>query len=284
MKPKWICFVCVIAALLAMPVCGSEQISSKASVDMKGRHKMALLAHRGESYIAPENTLAAFKMAWDKGAKAVELDVYLTKDHKIVVVHDANTKRTGGADLVIKDTDSVELRKLDLGKLKGEQFAGEKIPFLDEVLAAMPKGGTIFCEIKCGVEILPFLQEVLDKSGKRSQVTIISFSLDVVSASKKMMPDCPTYYLRSPAKDPATGKLLAYDSKLIQAALDNHLDGLDLEHTLMTKEYVDAIKAAGLAIWTWTVDDVPEAKRQMELGVDGMATNRTAWMAEQLAK
>lgn len=284
MKLKWIWFVTVIAALLAAQVCGSEQLKSKAPRDTKGRHKMILLAHRGESFNAPENTLSAFKMAWDKGAKAVEIDVYLTKDHKIVVMHDANTKRTGGADLVAKDTDSAELRKLDFGKWKGEQFAGEKIPFLEEVLATIPKGGNLFVEIKCGVEILPFLREVLDKSGKRSQVTIISFSLDVVSASKKMMPDRPTYYLRSPAKDSATGKHLPYDANLIKIAVDNHLDGLDLEHTLVTKEYTDAVKAAGLSLWTWTVDDVAEAKRQMEIGVDGMATNRTAWMAEQLAR
>lgn len=245
---------------------------------------MILLAHRGESYIAPENTLAAFKMAWDKGAKAVELDVYLSKDHRIVVMHDASTKRTGVVDLVIKDTDSAELSKLDVGKWKGEQFAGEKIPFLEEALATIPKGGKLLVEIKCGVEILPFLREVLDKSGKRSQVTIISFSLDVVAASKKLMPDRPTYYLRSPAKDPATGKYLPYDRKLIQTTLDNHLDGLDMQYAMVTKEYADAVKAAGLALWTWTVDDVPEAKQQMEMGVDGMATNRTAWMAEQLAK
>ena len=272
MKLKSIWFVCAIAALLAMP--GGAT----------GRHKMILLAHRGESYIAPENTLAAFKMAWDKGAKAVELDVYLTKDHKIVVMHDANTKRTGGADLVIKDTDSAELRKLDLGKWKGDQFAGEKIPFLEEALALIPKGGRLLVEIKCGVEILPILQKVLDKSRKRSQVTIISFSLDVVAASKKLMPDRPTYWLRSPAKDPDTGNPLRYDRKLIQTTLDNHLDGLDLNYLGLTKDYADAVKAAGLALWTWTVNDPAEAKHQMELGADGLGTDRAAWLAEQLAQ
>lgn len=245
---------------------------------------MILLAHRGESYIAPENTLAAFKMAWEAGAKAVELDVYLSKDHRIVVMHDASTKRTGVVDLVIKDTDSAELRKLDLGKWKGEQFAGEKISFLEEALATIPKGGKLLVEIKCGVEILPFLREVLDKSGKRSQVTIISFSLDVVAASKKLMPDRPTYYLRSPAKDPATGKYLPYDRKLIQTTLDNHLDGLDLNYLGLTKDYADAVKAAGLALWTWTVNDPAEAKHQIELRADGLGTDRAAWLAEQLAQ
>ena len=155
MKLRSIWFVCAIAALLAMP--GGAI----------GGHRMILLAHRGESFIAPENTLAAFKLAWEKHAEAVELDVYLTHDNKIVVMHDAKTGRTAGTDLVLKDTDSAELRKLDVGKWKGEQYAGEKVPFLEEALATIPPRGRLLVEIKCGPELLPFLRDVLDKSGKR---------------------------------------------------------------------------------------------------------------------
>lgn len=257
----------------------SKHVSDEEST---GRHKMILLAHRGESYIAPENTLAAFNLAWKNGAEAVELDCYLTHDNKIVVMHDAKTGRTAGIDLVLKDTDSAELRKLDVGKWKGEQFAGEKIPFLEEALATIPPRGRLLVEIKCGAEILPFLRDVLDKSGKRSQVTLISFSLDVVAQSKKMMPDVPHYYLRSPAKDPNTGQYQPYDPKLIQTVLDNHLDGLDLHYAMVTKEFADAIKAKGLALWTWTVNEPVEAKHQMELGADGLGTDRCAWLEEQI--
>jgi len=246
------------------------------------RHKMILLAHRGESYIAPENTLAAFKLAWEKGADAVELDCHLSCDNKILVMHDAKTGRTAGTDLVIKDTDSAALRKLDVGKWKGEQYAGEKIPFLAEALDLIPLAGRLLVEIKCGPEIVPFLRDLLDKSGKRSQVTIISFSLDVVSASKKMMPDVPHYWLRSPVKDADTGQYQPYDPKLIQTVLDNHLDGLDLQYAPLTKQFADAIKAKGLALWSWTVNDPAEAKRQMELGVDGLGTDRCAWLKEQI--
>jgi len=247
-----------------------------------GRHKMILLAHRGESYIAPENTLAAFNLAWKLGAEAVELDCHLTRDNKIMVMHDAKTGRTAGTDLVIKDTDSAELRKLDVGKWKGEQYAGEKMPFLSEALATIPPGGRMLVEVKCGPEIIPFLRDVIDKSGKRRQITIISFNLDVVAQSKKAMPDVPHYYLRSPAKDPKTGQPQPYDHKLIQTALDNGLDGLDLHYSMVTKEFADAVKAKGLALWTWTVNDPAEAKRQAELGVDGLGTDRCAWLKEQM--
>lgn len=243
---------------------------------------MILLAHRGESYIAPENTLAAIELAWEKGAEAVELDIHMTRDRRIVVIHDAKTGRTAGTDLVVKDTDSYELRKLDFGKFKGEQFAGERIPFLEEVLATIPPKGRLLVEIKCSTDVLPILRELLDKSGKRSQVTIISFDLGVVSESKKMMPDLQTYWLQSTAKDPSTGERLPYDPKLMQTVLDNHLDGLDLHYAMVTKDYADAVKTAGLALWTWTVNDAPEARHQMELGVDGLGTDRCEWLKEQL--
>lgn len=243
---------------------------------------MELLAHRGESFIAPENTLAAINLAWEKGATAVEIDVHLTLDHKIVVSHDNNTARCGGIDLAIRDTDSAELRKLDVGKWKGEQFAGEKLPFLDEVLATIPIGGKILIEVKCGPEVLPLLRDALDASGKRTQVVVISFNIDVVADSKKVLPDVAAYWLRSPAKDPGTAAYLPYGDDLISTALAKGLDGLDLHYAMVTKEYAAAIKSAGLALWTWTVNDPVELKHQAEIGVDGLGTDRCAWMSEQM--
>jgi glycerophosphoryl diester phosphodiesterase len=140
----------------------------------------------------------------------------------------------------------------------------------------------LLIEVKCGPEILPFLRDVIDGSGKRANVTIISFDLVVVAQSKKMMPDVPHYYLRSPVKDPNTGQYQPYDPKLIQTVLDNGLDGLDLHYAMVTKEFADEIRAKGLALWTWTVNDAAEAKRQMELGVDGLGTDRCAWLKEQM--
>ena len=83
--------------------------------------------------------LASVRRAWEKGADAAEVDVYLTKDNRIVVIHDDSTKRTTGVDLKVRETTSEELRKLDAGGWKGEEFAGEKIPFLEEVLATVPE-------------------------------------------------------------------------------------------------------------------------------------------------
>lgn len=244
---------------------------------------MELLAHRGESYIAPENTLAAINMAWQKGATAVEIDIYLTRDRKIILSHDKTTGRCAGTDLVIADTDADELRKLDVGTPKGKEYAGEKLPFFSDVLASIPDGGKILVEVKCGPDILPLMSEEMDASGKRSQIAVISFNLEVVSESKKIMPNVPAYWLQMTRKAPATNEWLPYDEDhLIKTALENKLDGLDLHYARVTKEFVDATKSAGLAMWTWTVNDPAEAKKQAEIGVDGMATDRCAWIREQM--
>lgn len=244
---------------------------------------MILTAHRGESYIAPENTLAAFKLAWDWGADTTELDVHMSADGRIMVMHDGHTGRTAGVDLVVRDTDSAELRKLDVGRWKGEEYAGEKIPFLEEALETVPPGRTLLLEIKCGVEALPTIRDILDASGKRSQVISISFDLDVVTESKKMMPDLETLWIRGCERDPETKERISYSPQLIQTALDRNLDGLNLEYHTMTQEYADAVKDAGLILWTWTSDDPEIVKQQLAYHTARFGTNRRRWMAEQLA-
>ena len=99
-----------------------------------------IVAHRGASYDAPENTVAAIKLAWEQKADAAEFDVFLSKDGKIVVMHDKDTKRIAGVDRKVVDQTLAELRKLDVGRWKDAKFAGEKMPTLDEMLATVPEG------------------------------------------------------------------------------------------------------------------------------------------------
>lgn len=248
----------------------------------KPTHQVTIIAHRGESYLAPENTLAAFKLAWASHVSAIEFDCFLTTDNRIIVSHDGNTKRTSGIDRVIGESSSQELRKLDVGSWKGKAFTGEKLPFIEEVLATIPKNGIAYCEVKCGPEILPFLQEAIDQSGKRSQITIISFKLDVCTDAKRLMPDLPVYLLKAPDKDPESSASLPYEDSLIQTCLTHHLDGLDLQYEKITRDYVGKAHAAGLRLIAWTCDDIDIARQLVADGVDGITTNRAAWLAGQL--
>src|SRR6478672_5367982 len=105
---------------------------------------MQIIAHRGASFDAPENTLAAIRLGWDQGADGVEFDVRLSRDGQIVVIHDADTRRVANVDRLVSDQTVDELRQLDVGRWKGPQFAGERIPTLAEVLAIVPAGKTAF--------------------------------------------------------------------------------------------------------------------------------------------
>ncbi|MFV2065815.1 MAG: glycerophosphodiester phosphodiesterase family protein, partial [Pirellulales bacterium] len=97
-----------------------------------------IVGHRGASHDAPENTLAAFQLAWQRGADGVEGDFYLTSDGHIVCIHDADTERVAGEKLIVAESTLADLRQLDVGAWKGERWRGEKIPTLEEVLATVP--------------------------------------------------------------------------------------------------------------------------------------------------
>ncbi|MHC4243623.1 MAG: glycerophosphodiester phosphodiesterase family protein, partial [Planctomycetota bacterium] len=138
-----------------------------------------IIAHRGASYLAPENTMASVMLGWEKGAD-VEVDVHLSKDNRILVIHDSSTKRTGKIDLIVKETEHRELRKLDVGIFKADKFAGEQIPFLADIIETIPTGRKLYVEIKCGKEVLPILEKLITESGKMSQIVIIGFDLETV--------------------------------------------------------------------------------------------------------
>ena len=250
-------------------------------IGMSGCTKsVEIIAHRGASYLAPENTMASVLLGWDKDAD-VEVDVYLTKDNKIVAIHDDTTERTAGTDVNVAETTSEELRKLDVGSFKSEEYAGERIPFLADIVETIPRGRKLYVEIKCGQEILPHLKELLEQSGKMSHIVIIGFDLDTVTMSKEMI-DVPTYWLKGTKKTEETEQWIPHDPQLVQTAENKGLDGLDVHYAGVNKEFADAVKASGQKLYVWTVDEPEEAIRLIKLGVDGITTNRPAWLREQL--
>lgn len=242
-----------------------------------------IIAHRGASYDAPENTLASVKLGWEQNADAVEIDIFLTKDGKIVVIHDDNTKRTAGVDKKIVEQTLAEVRSLDAGRWKGEQWAGTRVPILEEVLATVPAGKRLFVEIKCGPEVLPELEAVLDRSGKRGQVVIISFGFDVVEQAKKRFPDVPAYWLygfseneKQAYGNPSLGDLIA-------KARSAGLDGLDVNYRgPFGKEFVEQLTAAGMKLYVYTVNLPEDARRLAAMGLAGITTDRPAYLREEL--
>ena len=238
--------------------------------------KCQVIAHRGSSGAAPENTLASAKLAWQQKADAVEIDIHLTKDNKIVVIHDGTTKRTAGVDLKVSETTADELRKLDVGSFKDSKYAGEKIPFLDQVIATVPKGKKLFVEVKCGPEILPYLEETFDKSKKRDQMVLISFNLEVLTQAKQQMPDVPAYWLRCSTYDKEKDMVLPYDPELIKTCKERNIDGLDLNFGGLTNEFISQLNENNMPLYVWTVNDMNVAKSMLDFNVTGITTNLPA--------
>ena len=244
-----------------------------------------IIAHRGGAWKdAPENTLPAFKIGYDQGADADELDIYLTKDGQVVVIHDGNTKRITGVDGKVPEKTMDELRAMDAGNsTSGWKGKGVKLPMLSEVLALIPTGKRLFIEIKCGPEVLPALEKVLKTAGKKpEQTVIIGFGYDTMREAKAKFPNLAVYWILGWKKDKETGKYPDLED-VITKAKAAHLDGLDLDYKFpIDAAYVSKISNAGLKLYTWTVDDAAVAKRLSAAGVNGITTNRAGWMREQL--
>lgn len=255
------------------------------SVAMQTGFSTEIISHRGYSAIAPENTVASFKLAWERGTDSCENDIYLTADGKIAVIHDKDTKRTTGVSLSVPKSTLAELQALDSGSFKAEKWKGEKIPSLEEALATMPEGKhRFFVEIKCGPEVVPALTKVYESMRARAdQLVIITFNHDAAVATKKAMPWVKLYYLATGKKK---DKIHANDlGALIADAKANGFDGLDLGADWdWSAEMVQRIHDAGLKVYVWTVDDAEKARKLAGFGVDGITTNDPVAIREALAK
>ena len=243
-----------------------------------------IIAHRGASYIAPENTLASVRQAWKLNADTVEIDVNLTQDKRIVAIHDLTTKRTTSANFVVNKTSSEELRKLDAGILKSKKFAGQKIPFLEEVISTTPHDRRLLIEIKCGKEIIPGLQKIIKENGKLYQIALTGFDLKTVSAAKKLMPEISTYWLCNTVRNKLTRKPLPYDRDLITIMKENNLDGLSLHYDGITEEFAETVLYSGLKLYAWTINDLEDAVRLLKYRVHGIITDRPGWILNNLNK
>ncbi len=236
--------------------------------------RIKIIAHRGASFDAPENTLESVELAWKQNADAVEVDIQLTADRRIVVFHDGNTERMCGQKKIISETSWDQLKALSIRK-KGFQT---RIPLLTEILPTIPKDKFLLIEIKAGPEIILPLQQLLQKHRRQPQdIQFISLDEQVMHGILATFPGYETqrvfeFDLEKPDKQ----KLLAY-------ARQTPFDGIDLERgDYLNQDFVNAIHKLNKKIYLWTVNDRTEAKRYQNLGIDGLTTDRPGWLRKQL--
>ena len=245
-----------------------------------------IVAHRGASHDAPENTLAAFNLAWEKGADSIEGDFWLTKDEEIVCTHDRRTERVADRNLRIAESTLEELRTLDVGSWKGPDWKGERIPTIGEVFATVPEGKRILIEIKCGPEILGPLEEAIATSGLQAeQMIIISFDADVVAGAKQKLPHLKAFWITDFEIGEKTGKWKPSVDEILATLKRIDADGVDCKaHRVVDRGFVERLREADMELHVWTINDPSTAKRFRDLGVDSITTDRPGWIKEQLRR
>jgi len=245
---------------------------------------MEIIAHRGASHDAPENTLAAVQLAWEQNADAVEIDIQLSKDGRIVVFHDANTRRTAGRRKRLCDQTFAELQLLDAGAWKSPKYRAERIPTLDEIVSTIPPGKRLFVEFKCGPDSLDEFAAILNQSGRSpSPIVAIGFSIPTMKLVKRRLAQVEVCRVVNFKRD-WRGRWLPTAAQLIQQARESGLDGVDVSaHGPLGPRFVEQIHDAGLKVYVWTVNTHSRAVKLAEAGVDGITTNRPGFLREKLA-
>jgi glycerophosphoryl diester phosphodiesterase len=236
-----------------------------------------VLGHRGASADAPENTLAAFRLAMEQGADGVELDAWRCASGEVVVVHDEDLARVAGAHLRVPDSPLAALRAVDVGAWRGERFRGERVPLLSEVLEALP-AAVVNVELKSrggrDLGLAHAVAETIWQAGAGGRVVVSSFDWRLVAAFRLASPDVATGLLFEDAR--AWSLRTALGIRALRPA------AVHPARVLATDARVRRWSGRGLAVNVWTVDDPAEALRLARAGAAAVITNAPGPIAAAL--
>lgn len=226
---------------------------------------MLIIAHRGASGHAPENTLAAFKKAVALGATFIETDLQLSRDARFVAIHDATVNRTTNGQGSVHDLTLADLRKLDAGSWFGSEFAGERIPTLEELLEFSKKNDIVFyLEMKPGGSWggEHALIGALRESGEIPRAVVISFDAEIVLNLRKIEPTLMTGLL--------------YDGQIenpVEKAVEIGARQLVVRGDLVTPALLSQARKKDLQVVCWTVNHPAHMRMLISAGVDGIMSD-----------
>jgi glycerophosphoryl diester phosphodiesterase len=229
----------------------------------------AILAHRGASAYAPENTLAAFKLALEQSADGVELDAMLCADGDVVVIHDNRVDRTTDGSGTVAEMTLAELRQLDAGSWFSDEFKGERLPTLAEVFEAVGNVTIINVELKNYASLWDNLPnkavELVRAHGLTKRVFFSSFNPIALIKSQRSAPEIPAGLLAMPGRSGALAR--SYLGRLIPH------QALHPEFTDVTPQMIARAHRSGRLVNTYTVDEAEDMRRLFEWGIDSIITD-----------
>ncbi|NOX89283.1 MAG: glycerophosphodiester phosphodiesterase [Calditrichaeota bacterium] len=237
-----------------------------------------IVAHRGASYAAPENTLPAFELAFKENADFIEGDFWLTKDGQIVCIHDPHTARVAKnhTKLDIRNSTLSQLKQADVGSWKDRKFEGTTIPTLEEILRIIPEGKGIFIEIKDDrPEFFQKLSETLSSfSLPAEKIRLIAFDPKVIETAKSRFPKIKIYWLYNWYIAKETGRLSNSPREIIEVLKMLPCDGLNINpFPWIDIDFVRKIRRMNLDFCVYEVNKFEDALKLLTLGVDAIATN-----------
>lgn len=247
----------------------------------------ALVAHRGASHRAPENTMESFRLAWLEQATRVEGDFWMTADGEIICIHDPTTIRTAPQNppVDVRTITYDQLISYDVGSWKAEEYKNARIPKLSEILAEVPASTMIYIEIKQNTPkiISRLMEEIAASPVRLEQVTLISFSTAIVKLTKEMATELKVlllYDIDGEDEEKAGGVALEELPQFVQAL---GADGLDIgKNAMIDDRLIKALRTYGLEFHVWTVNALDDALKYIELGVDSITTDRPQGLREEI--
>lgn len=238
----------------------------------------AIYGHRGAAADAPPNTLPAFELAVKQSADGTELDVHITKDGAVVVIHDFTVDATTDGTGTVSDMTLVELKALDAGSWFAPPFVGVRIPTLDEVFEAVGQQLHINVEIKSmsieGDGVEQAVAGIVQQHGMADRVIVSSFNPLVLKRFREIMPQVRLGYLFSDE----------VPEEVIRMAKDLTYEAEHPHYSLVDADLVKAAHAVARAVNVWTVNDADEARRLRDLGVDAIITDQPKAIRDALSQ
>lgn len=238
-----------------------------------------VLGHRGVRGHASENTLASFEQGIQMGATMLELDIHLSRDQQLVVIHDATMDRTTDGTGLVSDMTLEEIQQLDAGAWFGPEFAGERVPTLQQVIDLVKGRAYLNVEIKVGgfgqdrivyPEIVDLLTDVLTASGMEDDVVVSSFHQPYIKDLKQKLPGVRVALLHQKPVD-----------NLFVMAAEEGWEAVHTHVSLIDEAFVAAAHEKGLRVRAWNPNDAETMRRLIELGVDGIGTDFPEVLLEQ---
>lgn len=228
-----------------------------------------IFAHRGASAHAPENTLAAFELALAQGAEAIELDVKLSADGHVVVIHDATADRTTDGHGRVQDKSLVQLRSLDAGAFFDPKYRGEKIPTLEEVFETLGKRLFINVELTNyktpGDHLVESVCMLIKKFGLQKQILFSSFLASNLAKARGLLPEVPRGLLALDGVLGAWARSFGFAFGKYQALHPNLKD--------VTPQQIQRVHRLGRRVHVWTVNAADDMRRLFHWGVDAIFTD-----------